>query len=448
MPEPFASRFIGGIDANRTVKDELSAALARKGTRRRVAVTDLVNPRQAYFRWTHPEIQPSPEKLQTMLAGTGFHELFGRAVSTEEYVEQFVEVEGVVGKIDIFDDAPVELKTSRSIPADIPLMRPSYLDQLGLYCAMTRKPAGRLLLYKRAEFGRTPELKAYDVAFADLDAIGAEMIRRRDLFRDALDRRDPAALPQCEWWGRACDYGAICGCDRAPASGHVVPREAARLAENAELAASLAERLREPFPARPGFGLNDLVFPRKAAFEKRPAAAEGADRESEDESRQDSTVETRLRSLERQGFGGALYQALRFGVPGAFTRVPVEVRSLKGLVGMYKDMPTILRTTKFREMVDRSRLAESFPHYFDRIAFECALAGLERGRVVIYYERIPGDKFMVYDVRFRDLDAVAAEADRRLELLESGAPPAELPPCPSWMAKFCPFAPGCACGGA
>src|SRR5439155_494933 len=111
-----AQSVILGIDANRTVKDELTAALKRQGRRRRISVTDLVNLRQAFFQRARPDIQPDPERKQAMLAGTGFHEVFGRAVSTEEFVEQFVEFQGIVGKIDIYDDVPVELKTTASLP--------------------------------------------------------------------------------------------------------------------------------------------------------------------------------------------------------------------------------------------------------------------------------------------------------------------------------------------
>src|SRR3989475_4412349 len=90
-PMSLAERVVSSIDANRTVKDELTAALARQGRRRRISVTDLVNPRQAFFQRARPDIQPDPERKQAMLAGSGFHEVFGRAVSTEEFVEQFVE---------------------------------------------------------------------------------------------------------------------------------------------------------------------------------------------------------------------------------------------------------------------------------------------------------------------------------------------------------------------
>ena len=104
MPDSFSTQFVRVIDANRTVKDELTAAVRSQSARRRISVTDLVNPRQAFFRWTRPEIQPSPDRLQMMMSGTGFHNLFGQAISTEEFVEQFVEFEGIVGKIDIYEE--------------------------------------------------------------------------------------------------------------------------------------------------------------------------------------------------------------------------------------------------------------------------------------------------------------------------------------------------------
>ncbi len=120
----FSSQHIAGIDANRTVKDELIAAIARRAARRRISVTDLVNPRQSFFSRTRPDIVISADRRQLMMAGTGFHDLFGRAVSTEEYVEQFVELEEVVGKIDVFESAPIELKTTSSIPTELLTSRP------------------------------------------------------------------------------------------------------------------------------------------------------------------------------------------------------------------------------------------------------------------------------------------------------------------------------------
>ncbi len=438
MPDAFSVQFVRGIDANRTLKDDLTLAVRSQSARRRISVTDLVNPRQAFFRWTRPEIQPSPYRTQFMLAGTGFHALFGQAVSTEEFVEQFVEYEGIVGKIDIYDDVPVELKTTATLP-DVPTAaRPSYIDQLAMYCAMTGVPQGRLLVYRREQFGRQPALRAFRVEFRSLDPIRAEMFRRRDLFRNALDRHDAADLPQCEWFGRNCDYGEICRCDLATPPARVVPPDAYAIDPDSTTEETLTAQFPGASNGRQGFRLNDLVFPRKAAYERQAA---------DEEEDADETLESRLRDLERQGFRGTLYKALRFGIPGAFKNQGVKLRTLADRVGMFRDVPTLLRFTRFREMVERDRLPQAMGHYFDRLAFECALTGSDRGRLVLYYELL-GDKFMVYDVAFQDLPAISAEADRRLTLLESGAAPSQLPPCPSWMFKNCRFRDRCSCGDA
>ncbi|HXQ29995.1 MAG TPA: hypothetical protein VN848_12100 [Gemmatimonadales bacterium] len=433
-------RVAPSIDANRTVKDELTAALVRQGRRRRISVTDLVNPRQAYFQRARPEIQPDAERKQAMLAGTGFHEVFGRAVSTEEFVEQFVEFRGIVGKIDIYDKVPVELKTTASLPAGLAAARRSYVDQLGMYCTMTARDSGLLFVYRRALYGRPGALRAFDVRFRDLAAIEREMIRRRDQFHDALANSDPSALPRCEWFELGCDYRAVCGCGTAEPGGRVVSAAAAQIKENSGAVEAVTSLLTEPRGPSAEFGLNDLVFPRRAALVRQRSAEDG----HEDE---DARLDTALAGMERRGFGDALKDALWYGVPGAFARVPLALRTLKGRVSTFRGVPTIFRAARKPRLVERSQLLTEFPYYFDRIAFECALSGHDTGRVVIYYEAVKGDKFMVYDVYFRDLAAITAEADRRLALLEAGAAPNALPPCePSWMAGYCEFGPQCGCG--
>ena len=439
-----AERVVSGIDANRTVKDELTEALNRQGRRRRISVTDLVNPRQAFHQRARPDIQPDPQRKQAMLAGTGFHEVFGRAVSTEEFVEQFVEFQGVVGKIDIYEDVPVELKTTASLPAGLAAARSSYIDQLGMYCTMTGRDAGRLFVYKRALYGRPGALRAFDVRFRDLRSIEREMVRRRDQFRVALAKNDPSGLPRCEWFDLNCDFKAVCGCGTATPLTRVVPATAIQLAENGELVGAMTALLTDAPKPGPQFRLNDLVFPRRAAIERQAVAEAKAEEED-----QGGDLDSALAGMERLGFGDALKDALWYGVPGAFARIPVSLRSLKGRVGTFRGVPTIFRSTRRPKMVERSQLVEEFPYYFDRIAFECGLSGQHTGRVVVYYEAVKDDKFMVYDVYFRDLDVIKAEADRRLTLLESGAAPEKLPPCePAWMPNYCPHTTRCACRSA
>lgn len=430
----FCARYLVGTDANRTLKENLTAVIGRRSARRRISVTDLVNPRQAFFGRTHPEIKPSAERLQQMMAGTGFHDAFGRAVSSEEFVEQLIEFREIVGKIDIYEDAPVELKTTSTIPADAIGWRPSHVEQLGMYCTMVDRPLGYLVYYRRAEYGRPPELKAYELAFTNLSAIAVEMERRRDLLRQALECGRPDGLPRCEWFGRDCDFGEVCECERAVKLERMLGQGAVQLRENADLARRLVNGMGTT-PQQKTFILHDLVWPRRAAYRRTSNA-------NEKETQQD-----RMASLQRRGFEETLNDAIWYGFPGEFKRVRVTFGPIAASIMQFREAPMLLRSPRGqREMVDRKRLAEVFPHYIDRLAFECAIVGSERGRLVVYYPVIPDDKFMVYDIWFRNLDAIRGEMERRLNLLESGAPPVDLPPCqPPWIEKFCSYAPECRC---
>ena len=134
-----------------------------------------------------------------MWAGTGFHKTFGSAVSSEEYLEQFVEAEGIVGKIDIYEKTPVEVKTT-SAPLDTKELlqyRPAYVEQLGMYCAMVNAHEGEIIIYQRRgeESSSTSPLVVYHVTFPDLEAIREEMRRRRDLLVQALIATTPAISP-------------------------------------------------------------------------------------------------------------------------------------------------------------------------------------------------------------------------------------------------------------
>jgi len=438
MADAFSAQFIrGAIDVNRTIKDELTAAIQTQSKRRRISVTDLVNPRKSFFGRIHPEIQPSPDRAQAMMAGTGFHNEFERAVSTEEFAEQLVEFEGIVGKIDIYEDIPVELKTTRSVRQGSDAVYPHYVDQLGMYAVMTGRDAGHLLIYGRGEFGRPPEFRAYQLKFGDAAAIRNEMFRRRDLFARALETRDPAGLPRCTWFGR-CEYEEICGCGAVTAElGRIVPETSVRIERDGRLETLFAGKLGDNGTKAPGFRFFHLVFPRKAAFGLLDDTEEAP-----------GSPQERLGQMERRGFFRALDEVIYRSEPRSFRSIPVRLGKLADRVRLYKEVPTILKSTRARDFIERKRLPSDRPWNVDTLAFQCALSGIEKGRFVLYYEVLPDDKFMVYEMTFSSLPAIREEIERRLRLLESGAQPSELPACPAWMAKMCPYRDRCGCGDA
>ena len=436
MAESFSAGFVRSIDANRSVKDALEAAISSSRPRSRISVTDLVSPMQAFYSRTHPEIRPSPDRLQVMMAGTGFHEIVGPLLSTEEYLEQLLELDGIVGKVDIYEDVPVELKTTSSIPKDIYKGRSSYFEQLGMYCAMADKDTGRLFVYQRWSDERPDDFRAYQAAFINMGRVVSEMRSRRDAFQDALECKDPSKLPQCKWLYLGCDYSSICSCRGKAPDSPIVAREEVEIIEMPELAEEIKDKLSSAPPSQPALRLNDLVFPRMAAL-RRSVAEEELDKEPDAD---------RMQELQQQGFRYVLYNALRYGSPGQFKHIPVRLSTLADKVSVYRDSPTILRIPRLNDMIQRDRLPSFFSHYFDRLALECALTNIRHGRLILYYEKIPDDKFMVYDIAFHSRNAILSEAKRRLSLLESGAEHTALPPCPPWMARFCDFTPNCGCG--
>lgn len=431
--------YVSRIEANRSVKDALMQSLKTRRPPFRITVTDLLNLKQAYFRRKYPEIIPPLEKQQLMWTGAGFHKTFGLAVSSEEYLEQFVEAEGIVGKIDIYEKIPVEVKTT-SIPLDTKDLlqsRPIYIEQLGMYCAMVNAHEGEVILYQP----RSPEspLAVYHVAFPDLEAIRIEMRRRRDLLMQALIANDPSNLPLCPWFNKQCDYSEVCDCKTTSLQSSY---EIAKLAEEIYLddraCQKLLKKIALPKPS-PTFRINDIVFPRKAYLKRLKLRETTSSEEVQEEQ------EEYLRSMGERGFLEALHDALHYSVPGEAQRIPVQSTSLADLVQVWQGIPTILRDPKFASLVERERLPRTFPHYFLRLGFECALTNHAQGRLVIYYANVPKEdaKLMVYDVAFKNLSAIAAEGLRRIELLQKATTVFELPKCPSWMCPNCDYRVDC-----
>jgi len=424
--------YVSHIEANRSVKDALMQSLKTRRPPYRISVTDLLNLKQAYFRRKYPEIVPPLEKQQLMWAGTGFHKTFGSAVSSEEYLEQFVEAEGIVGKIDIYEKIPVEVKTT-STPIgtkDLLKYRPTYIEQLGMYCAMVNAHEGEIIIYQRPAEESPSPLLVYHVTFPNLEAIRIEMRRRRDLLVQALISNDPSNLPVCPWLNKHCDYSQVCDCKTTsvPAS-YEIAELAGEIYADSTTCEQLLSKMAGSQPSQL-FGINDIVFPRKAYFE-RLKLSEGV-REEKGEY---------LRSMDELGFLDALRDSLRYGAPGEAQRIPVKHAPLADLVQIWQNLPTILRDPKFSSLVERERLPRAFPHYFLRLGFDCALTENTKGRLLLYYVKVPKEdaKLMVYDVNFRNLNAVKAEALRRLELLEKATSPLQLPKCPSWMCSYCDY---------
>ena len=433
---------ISNMEANRGLKDAFAERLKARGERHSISVTDLVALRPAYYARVRPDIVPDLERQEQMMLGSGFHEQFTRAVTKEEYIEQFVEMDGITGRIDIYEQHPLELKTTRApIQAeDIKNRRPSWLEQLGMYCAMVNRTEGWLLVYNR-EAGTHP-LIAFGVRFDGLTWIQTEMASRRDFLASALKSGTPDSLGVCPWRGKGCIYEAqrVCSCaDLNETPSFPIADKAVNVARDEGVEQDFAKRLARPSGAKEGIRVTDLVFPRKAYF----AAASQAPHEEE-------TV-SKLESFDRYGLVRELISRGLAG-KGELSRRPIELGPIRDRVLIHKGAATVVRVSEFREPVQRWQLPDTFRHYVIRLGFDAALAGTQRGRLVVYYRNASSEdaKLMVYDIFFKDLDHLRREAEQRAGLLvgaKATGDPGLLPPCPAWMFKFCQYKDWCRCGG-
>lgn len=438
---------VSHIEANRSLKDGLVAALKANSPRKRISVTDLTSLKQAYFRRKHPDIVPSLERQQVMWSGTGFHELFGAAVSSEEYLEQFVELDGVVGKIDIFEDVPVEVKTTRRLAdeTDLARKRPSYIEQLGMYCAMTGVKEGRIVVYQREADVSQPPLTVCHVRFSDLGEIREEMRRRRDMLENALASDDPSRLPSCPWGDWGCDYSSVCDCKTSHIkTSYAIRDQMASLDVDDVAARQFMDKLAESSSKRSSgkLKLNDIVFPRKTFLSRLRQEMAPNEEEQEQEARD------QLNSMEKWGIIARVRDSLLYGPGTESKRVPVNHGSLSDMVQLHEGRPAITRLMQLNTIVQRERLPQMSGHYFTRLGFECALTDQRSGRMVLYYPKVAGDdaKLMVYDVSFRDIAVLKAEVARRVNLMETAASVADLPSCPQWMCRYCKDTTACDSG--
>ncbi|HEV2316281.1 MAG TPA: hypothetical protein VGV89_01730 [Thermoplasmata archaeon] len=408
-----------------------------------VSVTELSDPRPAYFARVHP-LPPSPERAARMAAGLRRHELAERLLADPSSRELRVHWQGIVGRIDVVSDRPTEIKSSSTIPPAerIAVDRPQYLDQLGMYCAALDRPDGRLVVIGE-EGPDGPTVSVLECRFDRLDGIRARMSRSAGAFREALGARDPARLPRCGWFGRGCEYqlAGVCGCLGTEA---LEPEPVHELVDGVraeeEYGRKISARFRafsdaseEDRPAR----LRDLLYPRRAYFDRR-AAAHG--------------IPTRGRPEPARSSEPSLYaellEALSVGPAGEFDRRAVEPPAPEEPLPTFRGGPLLLKTSRIRRPVATHDLIVRQPHYFTELGMRCAALGRADGWLVIGYEfaAAADDPVRTYRVHFEPIGLWRYALGTRRRQLEDAllrSDPSALPPCPEWMFENCPHAPGC-----
>ncbi|MCI4362236.1 MAG: hypothetical protein L3J77_03495 [Thermoplasmata archaeon] len=408
---------------------------------RGVMVTDLLDPRAAYWRSVHP-LPSTPEEEARLQAGQELHERLGRFLVPASAREVRVRRRGIVGRIDVLDGRPVELKSTASPPRaeeDLRASRPTYLEQLAMYAALAGHSEGRLIVVSSTA-GVTDPVGVWDVGFGRVDRIEDEMARRAQNLRDAKERGDPSGLPRCAWFDRGCSYrsSGVCGCagTETPIAGTILdevhppapnPAEATRIAEwlsSAPVDPSGVARYR------------DLAYPRRRFFDERF----------------DAPAERRAPppTGEADETWSALQGVLEDGPEGEYAWSHAESGEPAEGVACFRGEPCLVKSTRSLRVVPADRVAQDRPHYLLELALRCAGVGVPSGYLFTGLERVPSDGpwIVAQHVRFGSADALRALFERREAALRAArvsGSGVDLPACPRWMADGCAHAAVCGC---
>jgi CRISPR/Cas system-associated exonuclease Cas4 (RecB family) len=148
----------------------------------------------------------SDRSIGYYVGGRGHHQILEciRGYLKEQEVIRW----GIYGRLDMFGDFPVEIKTTRAPPSlGIPK---HWLKQLGFYCLLTGKKAGKLIVF----FINVPEIRVFHVEFDDdeLEAWKLELIDRAERLREALKTGNIEVLEgtNYDWECSECEYQFMC----------------------------------------------------------------------------------------------------------------------------------------------------------------------------------------------------------------------------------------------
>ena len=149
--------------------------------------------------------------------------------------------------------------------------------------------------------------------------------------------------------------------------------------------------------------------------------------------------------IENTGFTQALVNAIEFGSKENFNSVEVSRGMLRERVSMLYNIPFVIETVETDTMIGRKDLPSIFPHYFNKLAFICALTKSRKSRLILYYQKIYKNKFMVYDVIFQNGNEILQELDKRINDVTNTTNHTTLPKCPESLFKYCQYLEVCEC---
>jgi hypothetical protein len=460
---------VGSPTPDRTERDRVLEALTSKSPRpiplRYVTVTQIVDPRQAYWDIMAPEVELTLEQVERMEAGSVFHDRFAHVVTAEPFREQRVDREGVRGKIDIYEKNPVELKTTSRMPEDLARERPGYLLQLLFYCALVGVDRGYVVVVSRSSPGVRgfDAMRVWKVDVSDLDAVWREAQRRKELLMEAVETRDPSGLPPCGWFGAGCSFQGACDCAAEPGEDEAAflrlaavtrdPEEEARLGAllMTNGAAAWKPDKRETPELAPPLKLRDFPFARKRMLEHL-AELEGGSAEQEPPRpgwEPPTTTEGKLKEISASAASSGMRKRVLRALGVEWTHVrrgAIDDRWVAAVGGE----PVKFKVARLTSPVDRTEIIRMFPDEVGEIGAAGTLLGAKKGRLVLYYERVADERqrLLIYEIPIRDAEAFARAVDDAAKAWAAAweaRDASRLPPCPRWAVERCEFGERCPC---
>lgn len=209
----------------RALLEQSRAWLRREARTPGIHASDLLDPRQAYWRTVSPK--PIADRLvPTFLIGKVLHAILLHVVQhadlqmVSDEGSSYSESLGIVYSPDLFKGAPIEIKTSRSFyePKSLHDLQ-LYCEQLLIYMAATNSLKGYLwILYLnlKDDQGRTaPAFRAYEVEVSaeELQQYAEHCRSIAASIRAAIEAKAPTRLPLCREWkcsDRMCEWWHEC----------------------------------------------------------------------------------------------------------------------------------------------------------------------------------------------------------------------------------------------
>jgi hypothetical protein len=421
---------------------ELTEKLADPTAPRAVSVTDLVAPRKAYWRAV-AAVPFEPERQRRLDVGRALHRRLGAALSGDGALEVRVRRDGLVGRIDLLSDVPVEVKTSSSLAAvsELTETRPDQVEQLAMYCALTERTEGRLVTLLVAD-GQSGRVQSVDFRFPNGPRVLDEMRRRADALREAWRVGRPERLPPCRWYGRGCEFQepSVCDCSGSePPIDRTLLTDVVADRERPDISSRIESRLAESPPPRDPPTLErfrDLLYPRRAYFE-RVAPSPSAE-----------TI--RRDPKEAPDLYTRLVGAVESGPLGEVVRLTPRTDEPEEEVGGFRGAPYLVRTSRGRDRATTASLIERQPQYALELGFRCVATGAMSAHLILGRERAERaeDRIQAFEFRFSPASTFARlwrERTRSLAAAIADRAPQALPPCPDWMAENCPYRAECGC---